>query len=142
VKNIFLLNILLLKIVLALIFNKYALMKKFLGILLIVFLFTSCGSFRLFPIKVNPTSEISSDKVPSVIISAFQVKYPGVTPEKWFLKHGDRYIARFMQNGSTTYAVYNKSGIFDEEEIDDPFYDELYDESDDVYDWDWGDWYD
>ena len=46
-----------------------------------------------------------------------------------------------MQNGSTTYAIYNKKGEFDEEEMDDPYFDEFYDESDDVYDWDWGDMY-
>jgi hypothetical protein len=115
-------------------------MKKIFTFLILVLLFSSCGNLRLFPVKVNPKSEISTNQVPWYIAAAFQVKYPGVTPEKWFLKN-EKYIARFMKNGSTTYAVY-RSGAFDEEEIDDPYYDEFYDEGDDVYDWDFGDWYD
>jgi hypothetical protein len=116
-------------------------MKKILVILTIGILFTSCGSFRLFPIKVNQSSEITSDQVPGTITKAFKENYPDITPEKWFRKKGDKYIVRFMNNGATTYAVYNANGLFTEEDIDDPYYDELYDESDDVYDWDWGDMY-
>lgn len=121
--------------------NHFMKMRKNIILLVLVLFFSSCGSFRIFPIKVKPSSEVSTDKVPSFITTAFQNKYPGIIPEKWFLVHVDKYVARFMQNGSTTYAVYNKSGAFDEEAIDDPYYDELYDESDDVYDWDWGDMY-
>lgn len=120
----------------------YALMKKIFYLIIISCFFSSCRSFHFFPIRVKPSSEISADKVPSFITSAFQTKYPGITPEKWFLKHNDNYIARFNHNGSTTYAIYTKNGLFDEEEIDDPYYDELYDDSDDVYDWDWGNMYD
>ncbi|MFH0865546.1 MAG: hypothetical protein V1904_05100 [Bacteroidota bacterium] len=116
-------------------------MRKNIILLVIIIFFSSCGSFRLFPIKVKPSSEVSSDKVPIHITDAFQSKYPGVTPEKWFLVHNDKYVARFTANGSTTYAVYNSSGMIGEEQIDDPYYDELYDESDDVYDWDWGEMY-
>lgn len=116
-------------------------MKKIFGFLFLFLLFSSCGNFRLFPIKVKPSLEISEDNVPIIVKTAFVEKYPGITPEKWFMKRGERYVVRFHSNGVTTYAIYNKYGLFDEEEMDDPYYDELYDDSDDVYDWDWGDIY-
>lgn len=115
-------------------------MKKYFILMIVVLFLTSCGSFRLLPVKVDETCAIKKETVPNYISSSFKDKYPGITPEQWYLKHGARYIVRFMQNGSTTYAVYNKNGMFSEEEVDDPDYDEFYDE-DDLNNWDYGDNY-
>ena len=87
-------------------------MKKSI-IYLTVFVITalvSCG---------EDEQEISSSAVPQPVMSAFQTKYPNVTPEKW-IKEKEKgkmvYEAKFTRNDKKVEADFDENGNFVEEE--------------------------
>lgn len=63
--------------------------------------------------------EISASQVPQPVMSAFQSKYPNITPEKW-IKENEKgktvYEAKFNNNNKEDEAEFDQNGNFIEEE--------------------------
>jgi len=63
--------------------------------------------------------EISAAQVPQPVMSAFQTKYPNITPDKWVQekeKGKTVYEAKFKNNNKDVEAEFDESGNFIEEE--------------------------
>ena len=63
--------------------------------------------------------EISASEVPHPVMTAFQAKYPNITPGKW-VKEKEKgkmvYEAKFMRNDKKMEADFDENGNFIEEE--------------------------
>ncbi len=63
--------------------------------------------------------EISASEVPQPVMSAFQAKYPNITPEKW-VKENEKgktvYEAKFKNNNKEVEAEFDQNGNFIEED--------------------------
>jgi len=63
--------------------------------------------------------EVSASEVPQPVISAFQAKYPNITPEKW-VKEKEKgkmvYEAKFKNNNKEVEADFDPKGNLIEEE--------------------------
>ena len=63
--------------------------------------------------------EISASQVPPAVVSAFQAKYPNITPDKWE-KENEKgktvYEAKFKSNNKDVEAEFDENGKFIEEE--------------------------
>ena len=63
--------------------------------------------------------EISASDVPQPVISAFQAKYPNITPAKW-IKENEKgktvYEAKFTNNNKKVEADFDEKGNLIEEE--------------------------
>ena len=80
--------------------------KSILFILLFSIMIASCESH----------TEISEDKVPAAVVTAFKAKYPGATVTKWVTEKKDGqtiYEAVFKENnGGEEEAEFNADGSF------------------------------
>ena len=75
--------------------------------------FTSCEKDegkKLCPV-------VTTDKLPKVVITAFQQKYPTVTANKWFNKDNKGYSALATINGVKELIHFDNVGNFIKEEI-------------------------
>jgi len=63
--------------------------------------------------------EISASQVPTPVMSAFQSKYPNITPDKW-VKETEKgktvYEAKFKNNNKDVEAEFDENGNFIEED--------------------------
>ena len=63
--------------------------------------------------------QISASQVPQPVMSAFQTKYPNITPEKW-VKETEKgktvYEAKFKNNNKEVEAEFDENGTFIEED--------------------------
>lgn len=66
--------------------------------------------------KVCPT--VSSETLPSSVVTTFNQKYAGATTITWFDKDGSSYCVVFTLNGKETKALFSKDGVFQSEEIE------------------------
>jgi len=63
--------------------------------------------------------EISASQVPQPVMSAFQSKYPNISPEKWEKENENGkviYEATFRNNNKEVEAEFDENGNFIEEE--------------------------
>src|ERR1043166_5042822 len=82
-------------------------MKKIIIGLCVTVLLTSAGA-----------QEISADKVPSMVSSAFKTKFPNVQKVKWEMENEKEYEAGFKLNSIEMSALFDASGNWLETEFE------------------------
>ena len=95
-------------------------MKKLLFFVVALTLFMACENSGSNDNEKNVKQcpIVKADAVPSLVISAFQTKYPGVTVDKWFNKDSMGYCALFIINNQKTLSQFNNDGSIVKEETD------------------------
>ena len=71
--------------------------------------------FSIMIASCESHTEISEDKVPAAVVTAFKAKYPGATITKWVTEKKDGqtiYEAVFKQNNEEEEAEFNADGSF------------------------------
>ena len=108
-------------------------MKKFLVILILAIVFSSCSQVKFLHViygNERTWEIVSKQDVPSIVVSAFEKKYPENASVSWMKPNKNKYAVSFMENGKMNLAVFSVSGILQDEENYDPedyFQEEEYD---------------
>ena len=83
-------------------------MKRIIYLLLIAALISNMGCAQ----------KIATDKVPTVVTSAFKAKFPNATKTSWEMENANEYEAGFKQNGDEVSANFDNTGKWLETETE------------------------
>jgi len=106
-------------------------MVKIIALASVVLGLASCEKGGLFDKKEKQCPIVTSTDVPAASRSTFSNKYPSATEVIWFNKDNASYVAVFNNNAIETKAVFDLSGNFVSEEVDNNVDNEADDENED-----------
>jgi hypothetical protein len=86
------------------------------AILSLIF-FASCEKFEKHEDEPRTCACVNNESVPENVRSSFMNRYPQNTPEKWFNKDDQGYVALFTKDNSRTMVQFNNDGSFKTENV-------------------------